>query len=380
MVIFLFKKILLIIIIMLCRITYAYAISATSAIVIDADSGRVLTEKNAQKKMGMASTTKIMTAIIALENASLDDIVTVSHNADNTEGSSMYLNAGEKIKMESLLYGLMLNSGNDAATAIAEHISGDTKGFAVLMNNKAEGLGLKNTSFSNPHGLDNEKHYSTAYDMAMLTKYCLNNDIFKTIVSTKNKAVEMNGRENSRYLKNHNRLLNMYEYCKGVKTGFTKKCGRCLVSYAEKDGVKLIAVTLNAPDDWNDHINMYEDAFSRYRSYKIIDKNSYVCSVNVDNSSNTDILPLYAKEDIDINLTEDEYKRIKLDYSYEKTADTPIYINQIMGKLTVMLDNKPIAYTDIISKCGIQCDIKISYLQNVKYLFTNLLSLFFKSV
>ena len=206
------KKLVFPLILTLIMTVTASADSAKSSILADAESGRIIYSKNARQMLGMASTTKIMTAIVALENSSLDETVTVSYAAASTEGSSMYLKAGEKIKMESLLYGLMLNSGNDAATAIAEHISKSTDEFAVLMNKKAEKIGLKDTHFSNPHGLDNEHHYSTAYDMAMLARYAMKNEKFREIVSSKKKIVEKDGIPNSRYLTNHNRLLGMYEY------------------------------------------------------------------------------------------------------------------------------------------------------------------------
>ena len=236
------KKLFIISFILLSTYHTVYAISAESAILIDADSGRVLFEKNAHTKRGIASTTKILTAIVVLENASSDEVVNVSYKAANTEGSSMYLKSGEKITVENLLYGLMLNSGNDAATALAEHTAGSVEEFAKLMNKKAKEIGMNSSSFANPHGLDNENHYSTAYDMAMLTKYAMENKTFKNIVGTKTKIAK-NENGDYKYLTNHNKLLSIYEYCLGVKTGFTKKCGRCLVSFSEKNGVKLIAIT-----------------------------------------------------------------------------------------------------------------------------------------
>ncbi|MBQ6907936.1 MAG: D-alanyl-D-alanine carboxypeptidase, partial [Clostridia bacterium] len=318
------KKASLFLIILIFLSKDVFSMSARSSIAIDGESGRIFYANNINEKMGMASTTKIMTAIIALEQANLEDIVTVSENAANTEGSSMYLVSGEKIKMENLIYGLMLNSGNDAATAIAEHISKNTDNFAVLMNNKSREIGLKNTSFSNPHGLDNENHYSTAYDMAMLARYAMQNEKFREIVSTKVKTIEEYDNNNFKYLTNHNKLLKIYKYCSGIKTGFTKKCGRCLVSSAEKDGVKCIVVTLNDPDDWNDHINLYENVFSNYKSYKLADKNSFICSVNVKDSPEN-IIKLYSADDIFISLTNDEYKRIHVKYDYQKDVKIPIY-------------------------------------------------------
>lgn len=373
------RRIILLMFVLLSFHTCAYAISAQSAILIDGSTGRIIFEKNAYEKRGMASTTKIMTGILAIENSSPDKIATVSYKAASTEGSSMYLNSGEKIKMESLVYGLMLNSGNDAATAIAENISGSVEAFAKLMNNKAKTIGMKYSSFSNPHGLDDAEHYSTAYDMAMLTKYAMKNESFRKIVSTKRKNVELNGVENSRFLTNHNKLLSMYDHCIGVKTGFTKSCGRCLVSAAENDGVMLIAVTLNAPDDWNDHIAMYENAFSTYKSYNIIGKNSYICSLNLVGTQEKN-LKLYSKEKITLSLKEDEYQKISLKYEYPDSVEAPVYKGQTLGKIKVMMENQEIAQTELITNYGVERIIKNRYGEKLKYLYTNLLSMFFKSV
>lgn len=373
------KKFLLILLLLTLSNFKTFAISAESAILIDGETGRILYEKNAYNIQGMASTTKIMTAILALEQSTPDKQVKVSHNAATTEGSSMYLNSGETIKMESLIYGLMLNSGNDAATAIAESISGSTEEFSKLMNKKSKEIGLKNTSFANPHGLDHKDHYSTAYDMAMLTKYALNNDKFKEIVSTKRKNVELNGVENSRFLTNHNKLLSLYENCIGVKTGFTKACGRCLVSAVQKDGMTLIAVTLNAPDDWNDHISMYESVFNTYKSHNIIEKNSYVASVDITHSE-CKKLELYAKNKLSASLMPEEFECIKIKYNYPKTVSAPIYKGQKLGSVSILLDNKKIAETDLISGYGLEMQIKTKYSSTLSYLFTNLLSLFVKAV
>lgn len=241
-------------------------VSAQAAVLLDAESGRVLYEKNGHEPLRIASITKIMTAIVAIELGNLDDVVTVSPNASGVEGSSIYLLPGEKIRLEDLLYGLMLRSGNDAAVAIAEHIGGSVEGFVFLMNQKARELGMDHTVFSNPHGLDtHEEHYSTAYDMALLGAYAMKNETFVEIVATKRKTVPMPGNAWDRVWYNKNRLLTMYPYADGIKTGYTKRAGRTLVSSSNKDGHRLIAVTLNAPNDWQDHIALYEYGYSRYR-------------------------------------------------------------------------------------------------------------------
>ena len=372
------KKLFIISFILLSTYHTVYAISAESAILIDADSGRVLFEKNAHTKRGIASTTKILTAIVVLENASSDEVVNVSYKAANTEGSSMYLKSGEKITVENLLYGLMLNSGNDAATALAEHTAGSVEEFAKLMNKKAKEIGMNSSSFANPHGLDNENHYSTAYDMAMLTKYAMENKTFKNIVGTKTKIAK-NENGDYKYLTNHNKLLSIYEYCLGVKTGFTKKCGRCLVSFSEKNGVKLIAITLNAPNDWNDHIKLYDEYFSIYKRYNIIDINNYVASINIENADDTD-LKLYNCKAINLTLKDEEYKKIKIKYNIKDNVKVPIYKGQILGEINIMLDNKIIASSPVASMYGIQNKKTTTCKDNIIFLLNNLLSLFYKNI
>ncbi len=236
----------------------AVHVSAQSAIVIECGTGEALFEENAHERLPMASTTKIMTALAVLENCSLDEKVTVKKEYTNVEGSSMYLQEGEVLTVEELLYGLMLSSGNDAATALACCIAGDEASFAELMNEKAGQLGLADTHFENPHGLSAEGHYSTAADMARLTAYAMENEDFVKIVSAKTRTI------GARSLKNHNKLLWMYEGIIGVKTGYTKDSGRCLVSCAERNGMRLVCVTLNDRNDWDDHMAMYDEGFTNY--------------------------------------------------------------------------------------------------------------------
>ncbi|WP_243296882.1 D-alanyl-D-alanine carboxypeptidase family protein [Bacillus litorisediminis] len=252
----------------------ALSVSAYSAILIDQDTGRVLYEKRAHEKRRIASITKIMTAIIAIESGKLDENVTVSEQAVRTEGSSLYLKAGEKIKLQDLVYGLMLRSGNDAAVAIAEHVGGSLEGFVFLMNQKAAELGMRNTHFANPHGLDDsDDHYSTAYDMAILTSYAMKNEAYKKIAGTKVYRAPNPYEKWDRVWRNKNKLLTrLYEHSTGGKTGYTKLAGRTLVSTASLDNMNLVAVTLNAPSDWNDHINMFEYAFDTFENITLVHK------------------------------------------------------------------------------------------------------------
>lgn len=236
----------------------APADSASASIVLDADSGRVLCSKNADARKLIASTTKIMTALVVLDHCDPEEAVTVLPEHAAIEGSSMYLRPGGDYTVRDLLYGMMMASGNDAAAALACHCGGDIPGFAALMNEKAAALGLENSSFENPHGLDGESHYSSAYDLALITREAMKNELFAQIVSTKTQAIG-----DQTYV-NHNKLLWNYEGCIGVKTGYTMAAGRTLVSCAERDGLRLICVTLSDGDDWKDHAALYDWAFSAY--------------------------------------------------------------------------------------------------------------------
>ena len=239
---------------------YALNISASSAVLINEETKTVIYEKNAYKKMPMASTTKIMTAICTIENMNTNIPIKVDDRAIGIEGSSIYLEKGETITLKELLYGMMLNSGNDAATAIAIAVGGSVENFCTMMNMCAKKYGAVNTNFTNPSGLYDDNHYTTAYDLALITAHAMKNPLFKDIVSKKQMKISKG--DGVRYLKNHNKLLTMYEGCTGVKTGYTKKCGRCLVSSAKRGEKSLIAVSLNAPDDWADHKNMLTYGFN----------------------------------------------------------------------------------------------------------------------
>lgn len=258
-----------------------FCFSAQSAVVLEQSTRRILFESNAYQQMGMASTTKIMTAVVTLEHAAPDEMVTVGENAVGVEGSSMWLELGERITVEDLLYGLLLNSGNDAAVALAEYVGGSVEAFCEMMNRKAEAIGARQTHFVNPNGLAEEGHYTTAYDLGLIACYALENETFREIVSTTEKSVSWNKRSYDRKLSNHNKMLRMYEGCDGVKTGFTKSTGRALVTSATRDGMQVVAVTLNAPDDWNDHRMLLDQAFADYRTVRVFPKGGFVRSIPV---------------------------------------------------------------------------------------------------
>ncbi|MBU5594265.1 D-alanyl-D-alanine carboxypeptidase [Amphibacillus sp. MSJ-3] len=242
---------------------YVYAkpmISAEQAVLMDQESGLILYEKNTDNPQLIASITKVMTAIIAIEHGELTDQVKISQQAVSQEGSSIYLTENESMTLEDLIYGLMLQSGNDAAIAIAEHIGGSADGFVYLMNEKAKWLGMDETHFSNPHGLDADDHYSTAKDMAQLMRYAMEDDVFAEINRTKS----YQAKSRTYAWQNKNKLLtNYYPYTIGGKTGYTKAAGRTLITVAEKDGTQLIVVTINDPNDWFDHMRLYEWGFEQ---------------------------------------------------------------------------------------------------------------------
>ncbi len=247
------------------------SLSAKSAIVIEANSGAVIHSKNADAPLPMASTTKLMTAWTAVALASPDRIITVPPEAVGIEGSSVYLVAGEQLTLKDLLYALLLSSANDAATAIAIGLCGSIPAFAEEMNRQAEALELSSTRFQNPHGLDDKYHFTTARELACIAKAVLSHDLLAAIVSTQKYTIPHPELEGGRVLVNHNKLLRRYEGCIGLKTGYTQKSGRCLVSAACREGVTLIAVTLNAPDDWSDHTAMLDYGFSRYENRTLAD-------------------------------------------------------------------------------------------------------------
>lgn len=323
---------------------YALDISAESACLIISGTNEVIYEKNSGERMSMASTTKIMTAILALEKSSPDDIVTVSANAESQEGSSIYLARGDKIKMEDLLYGLMLNSGNDAAVAVAEYVSGNTEAFASEMTELAQKIGVKNTSFKNPSGLDEEGHYTTAYDLAMITSYAMKNTKFRKIVSTIEKSSEINNGDLI-YFRNHNKLLKMYEGTIGVKTGYTKKSGRCLVSAAERDGIELIAVTINAPDDWNDHMNMLDYGFAGCKNMNIIKSGEVFKTIY---TSDTQEIGCTLKDDISIPVFNNSIPESQIVTHFPKSLEAPLRRGDKIGEAEIVIEGSMYKKTDIL--------------------------------
>ena len=321
----------------------ALDISAKSAILYEPVTNRILYEKNAEEKLPMASTTKIITAITAIENGNLSDVVTTSKRAADVEGSSVWLCEGEKQTLENLLYGLMLSSGNDAAIAIAEHIGGYDK-FVEMMNNTAKKAGAVNTSLKNPNGLDEEGHYTTALDMALISAYTMKNQKFREIVSTKEKVIPWEGHNWGRTLKNHNKLLRIYEGANGIKTGFTKKDGRCLVSSAERNGVMLICVTLNAPNDWNDHKTLLDMGFSVLETKLVLTEDK---TVKVENS-NTEYITVKAERQMHIPVKQED--KTEVVYIVPEKLPAPVRVNDAVGKAQVFLNGKMVEEVNMVAR------------------------------
>ena len=322
----------------------AQAVSAQKAILWDTGTDRVLYEKDADSRSLIASTTKIMTALIVCEQCNVLDRMRIPKEAVGIEGSSMYLREGEVLTVQELLYGLMLRSGNDAAVALAIYCGGTVEGFVALMNDKAHRLGLNGTHFENPNGLDSPNHYSTARDLAVLAEYAMNNPIFAQTVSTKQVRI------GQRLLTNHNKLLWRVDGADGVKTGFTKAAGRILVSSAVRDGRRLICVTINDGNDWADHAALLEEGFSRYTLRQILSEGDPVGSVEVAGGRQKRVR-LLAGQDFSYPLAEGEKVSILL--SGPGFAYAPVAAGQRAGVAYLCIGDTvvrkiPVVYEDTV--------------------------------
>lgn len=313
----------------------AYTDTAKSSIIMDIDSGRILYQKNANQTRLIASITKIMTAIIALEQGNLDKTIVVGNEVLEMYGTNIYIEVGEKIKLRDLIYGLLLRSGNDASVVIAKAVAGSEEEFVKLMNEKAQELGMRNTTFSNPHGLDEEtENYSSAYDMALLSRYANQNKVYRNILSTDKYEVSTGGKTYLWY--NRNKLLSSYEFCTGGKNGYTPRAGKTLVTTAAKNGLSLTIVTLSDGDIYGNHKNLYEDYFEQYTNYKIIDKNRFSIDKEFVNEE------VYLKESFSYPLREQELSQIKTIVSFINNPST-----KIIGEVNVYLGEEKIGKVNI---------------------------------
>ena len=316
--------------------------AARAAIVVHPETGTVLYEKNADERLGIASTTKIMTALVVLEHCALEEPVEILPEYTAVEGSSMYLRAGETYTVEELLYGLMLVSGNDAAVALACHTAGSVEAFSDMMNDQARALGMTDSAFQNPNGLDAEGHYSTARDMAKLACAAMENETFRTIVSTKSATVD------GQTLVNHNRLLRSYPGAIGGKTGFTKKSGRCLVSAAERDGLRLVAVTLSAPDDWKDHECLLDYGFAGFENIVLADANELEYAVSVSGGEQGTVLAANTSA-VRVTLPR-SHGEITAENELSDIAVAPVSRGDALGRVRWMCDGTEIASTDVCAE------------------------------
>ena len=323
-------------------------LSAKSAILIEASTGRVLFEQNAFEQKPMASTTKIMTALLAIENCNLDETVVVGPNASGVEGSSIWLSQGERISLLDMLFGLMLASGNDAAVAIAEHTAGSVEAFVEMMNEKAKDIGAYNTHFVNPNGLPADDHYTTAYDLALISAYAMKLDVFREIVKTQYKTIPWEGHEWDRVVKNKNKILWNYEGGNGIKTGYTKNAGRCLAAAAQRDGMQLISVVLDAPDMFEDCMDLLSYGFENYQNRCVSKAGALIGDVAVEQGM-TDRFSVYTTQDVTYPLTEEEYQNIETRVYLQQSVKAPVEKGQQIGYIDIWLGDNKIASVDLMA-------------------------------
>lgn len=348
-------------------------INARAAIIYDRTTKQIIWGKNENEKRAMASTTKIMSAIVVLENSNLSDVVTISKKAAGTGGSRLKISAGDKITINDLLYGLMLRSGNDAAVALAEHVGGSIEGFADLMNKKAKELGLSNTNFVTPHGLDNENHYTTAYELAVLTDYALNNETFAKIVNTKSISINING--NSRNIYNTNELLGYMPGVNGVKTGFTNGAGRCLVTSCTRDNNQIITIVLGCDTKkqrTSDSTKLIEYAFKNYTRINLEEKiqNEFENWKQINNKRI--YIDKATKQEINIELGEinkkiipikiGEERNIKIEINAIYNYEAPVEEGRKIGNIIVKNNEEIIDSIDIICSKTVEKKNIFSYL------------------
>ncbi len=313
----------------------ALADTSRSSIVIEKNTGRVLYAHNAHEALPMASTTKVMTALIALENASLDETVTAGRNAFGVPGTSIYLAEGESLTMEQMLYGLMLASGNDAAVAIAEHVGGTVENFCRMMTERAEELGCENTVFVTPHGLPNAAHHTTAWDMALIARKAMDLKAFRTIVSTRKAYLPWAAHDYSRVVTNKNRLLSSYDGATGIKTGYTAKAGRCLVFSAARDGMELIGVVLNCPDWFNEAARLLDNVFEQYALVTVLRAGQSAASVQVTGGETTKV-DAYAERALSVPMLRGLWPEVRLELP--ETVAAGVRRGDVIGQ-AVALDN-----------------------------------------
>ena len=340
------------------------ACSAKGMAVLEMKTGRVLASKNMDAQLKMASTTKIVTALTVINNCeNLDEPFKISDKAVGIEGTSIYLRKNEVLTVRELLYGLMLRSGNDASVALALHCADSIEDFAEMMNQTALDCGAKNSHFVNPHGLDADGHYTTAYDLALITTKALQNETFKEIVSTKNYRIS-GGEQGTRYLVNKNRLLNSLDGCIGVKTGFTNGAGRCLVSAVERDGETIVCVVLNCGPMFEESANLLNEAFKKYQNVEVLKSYNYICNIPVIDGEKNKVR-VYNPQGFSYPLTLEEQALINVDYDLPNQLKAPIKAETKVGTATVYLGDKVLFKTDILTMEDVESDAIINKIKDI---------------
>ena len=322
-----------------------FNLSARAAALYVPETDTFIYSKNLNERLPMASTTKIMTALIALEECKGDEVVVIDAESVGIEGSSAYLREGDRLTMEELTYALLLQSANDAAVAIARHIGGSIEDFADIMNERASALGLSDTHFENPHGLDSTEHYTTAHDLAKIAAAALENTKFREIASTYKKTFATE--ERSRTYVNHNKLLNMYAGCIGVKTGFTKKSGRCLVGAAERDGLTFVTVTLDAPSDWADHRTMLDYGYEMLEKISFAEPMEYEYNIPVIDGNADEIL--VRNTDSASLIRAREHREIETHVRLSRFAVAPVCEGDILGEIIFTIDGEVCARVNLVA-------------------------------
>lgn len=366
------NNLLIFLILLICVCSYTYVkpscafaqanCTAKSMVVIDADSSRILYNKNENQKLPMASTTKIVTALTVLNNCNnINKEIKIDNRAVGITGTSIYLKYDECLTVKELLYGMMLPSGNDAATALAYYVGGDIPNFCKLMQKTANDVGAYNSSFKNPHGLDEDGHYTTAYDLALISAKALENEVFKEIVTTKSTRIKGSTEGSYRYLKNKNKLLNTLDGCVGVKTGYTGKAGRCLVSAVERNGFKTVCVVLNCGPMFEESFTLLNDVYNEYTNIEILPSYKIHRSILVDDGKQESV-KLFTKRAFSYPLTKDELKNLEIKYNLPNSISAPVKKDTIVGELKIYLNNhllfsEKIYTMDSVKKIGVWSSI-----------------------
>ncbi|HZK25400.1 MAG TPA: D-alanyl-D-alanine carboxypeptidase family protein [Oscillospiraceae bacterium] len=328
-------------------------VTARAAVVLDQATGRILFSKNAHEQLPMASTTKIMTAILAVESGKLAEVVTVSEYASLVEGSSVDLEAGEKKTLEELLFGLILRSGNDAAAAIAEFLAGSVEEFAEQMTEKAHALGAVHTNFMNPHGLDHEEHYTTAYDLGLIAVHAMTLPKFREVAATAEKKISWTGRSYDRLLSNQNKLLTMYEGAEGIKTGWTTPAGRCFVGAAARDDWRLVTVVLNAPEMWEDTTDLLDFGYAHYQRKTIVKAETPLKTAAVRKGAAQKI-SLVASEDIMLPLKDNEADLLRYAWEVPEEVQAPISKGEQLGTLRIYFGTQQVSEVPLVAAAEVE--------------------------